>query len=108
MNKPEYTPQPWQTMLLSYALIIFSITINTIVSRALPKIESLILIIYVLGFFTVLVPVVYLASYTSASVVFTGFLNEGGLRLNVFRSSLALLVLRSAFLVNDFSIPIRV
>lgn len=104
LNNPEYVPQPWQTMLLSYAIILFSITINTIVSRALPKIECLILIFHVLGFFTILVPVVYLAPHTTASDVFNMFLNEGGFKTQGLSFFVGLVGIAFCFLGNDSTI----
>ena len=55
-----------------------AVFINTVVSSLLPKIEGLILVLHVLGFFAVLIPLVYMAPHGSASDVFTLFLNEGG------------------------------
>lgn len=77
LNHTSYTPKPWQGVLLFYASIFFALFVNTIVSRALPKIEGLILVFHVLGFFAILVPLVYMAPHGSASDVFTTFLNEG-------------------------------
>ena len=65
-------------MLLFYASILFALLVNTVVSRALPKVEGIILIFHVLGFFAILVPLVYMAPHGTASDVFTTFLNEGG------------------------------
>lgn len=36
------------------------------------------LILHVLGFFAILIPLVYLAPHTDSNTVFTVFLNEGG------------------------------
>ncbi len=46
-------------------------------SRALPKIESLIMILHIIGYFAVLIPLVYMAPQGKASDIFTIFLNEG-------------------------------
>ena len=78
LNNVDYTPKPWQAVLLFYASIFFALFVNTVVSRALPKIEGLILVFHVLGFFAILVPLVYMAPHDTASDVFTVFLNEGG------------------------------
>ena len=71
-------PQPWQAVLLFYATLFFGVFINTVVSRALPKIEGIILIFHVLGFFAILIPLVYMAPHGSAKDVFTVFMNGGG------------------------------
>ncbi|PQE31152.1 choline transport protein [Rutstroemia sp. NJR-2017a WRK4] len=78
LNHPQYAAKPWQILLLFYAFILFSVFINTVISRALPKIEGLMLIIHVLGFFGILIPLVYMAPHTSAHDVFTVFVNGGG------------------------------
>ena len=74
---PSYTPKLWQGTLLFYATIMFGIFINTAVGSALPKIEVVVLVLYVLGFFGILVPLVYLGPHGSAQDVFTTFLNAG-------------------------------
>ena len=47
-------------------------------SRLLPKVEGLILILHLLGFFSIFIPLVYMAPHGRAVDVFTAFLNEGG------------------------------
>ncbi|KAI2602617.1 amino acid transporter [Hypoxylon sp. NC1633] len=78
MGSPEYAPAPWQTTLLLWACITFAVFFNTIISSALPKVEGLVLILHILGFFAILVPLVYLAPHGSAEDVFTTFMNGGG------------------------------
>ncbi|EHK96427.1 putative Choline transport protein [Glarea lozoyensis 74030] len=79
LNSPSHVPQPWQTLLLFYICVFFAVCINAFARRALPAIEALILVIHVLGFFAILIPLVYLSPVkTDAKDVFTVFLNEGG------------------------------
>ncbi|KAI1084204.1 amino acid transporter [Whalleya microplaca] len=78
MGNPSYEPMPWQKTLLLWASIAFAVFVNTVISSALPKVEGLVLILHVLGFFAILVPLVYLSPHGSAKQVFTVFLNEGG------------------------------
>ena len=78
MNHPSYAPQPYQGTLLFWAAILFAVFINTVVSSALPKVEGLMLIFHVVGFFGILIPLVYMAPHTDAATVFTTFLNGGG------------------------------
>ena len=78
MNSPNYVPKPWATTSMLWAVVLLAVNINTIVSRALPKIESLVMILHVVGFFAVVIPLLYMAPRGSASQVFTLFLNEGG------------------------------
>ena len=74
---PEYDAKLWHGTLLFYATVALCLFINTVVSRALPGIESMILVLYVLGFFGILVPLVYLAPHGSAADVFQTFTNGG-------------------------------
>lgn len=75
---PTYVPQLWHASLLLYAALALSIFTTTVIGTVLPMIESMMFVIYVLGFFGVLVPLVYLGPHGSAHEVFTTFLNEGG------------------------------
>ena len=59
LNHPSYTPQRWEGTLLFWATVVVAVLINTVASRLLPPIEAFILVVHVLGFFAVLIPVVY-------------------------------------------------
>ncbi|KAI1277947.1 amino acid transporter [Xylaria sp. FL0933] len=74
---PNYAPQAWQTVLLMWATSLFCVLMNSISSRVLSKFEAFILVLHLVGFFAVLVPLVYLAPHNSASDVFTTFSNNG-------------------------------
>lgn len=78
LNNPGYHFQRWHGTLLFWAVIFVAVLVNTVISSLLPKLECLILIIHVLGFFAILIPLVYMGPHGSASDVFTMFLNEGG------------------------------
>ena len=75
--KPDYVPQLWHTTLLYYGSLALSVFMNTVVGTKLPKTESVFFIFYILGFFAILVPLVYLAPHSSAEDVFNTFLNNG-------------------------------
>jgi L-asparagine transporter-like permease len=64
-------------MLLFWAVLLFCIVVNTVISSLLPKFEGLILILHIVGFFAVLIPMVRLGTPTDAHTVFTTF-NNGG------------------------------
>lgn len=79
LNHPSYNFQAWHGTLLFWAVLVVAVLVNTVVSSMLPKIEGLILILHILGFFAVLIPLVYMSpSKGSAKDVFTVFLNQGG------------------------------
>ena len=77
-NAPSYTPKGWQGTLIFYAILLLCISINTILSKTLPAIEVLVLVLHLLGFFAILIPLVYLAPHGNTYTVFTSFSNEGG------------------------------
>jgi hypothetical protein len=52
--------------------------INTLLARWLPKIEGVFLCVHIIGFFAVLIPLVYLGPHGSAKDVFATFINGGG------------------------------
>ncbi|EED16412.1 amino acid transporter, putative [Talaromyces stipitatus ATCC 10500] len=74
---PDYIPHAWHTTLLSWAIVAFSVMINVVGGSLLPRFEGLILVIHVLGFFAVLIPLVYMADHNSAQYVFTTWQNSG-------------------------------
>jgi choline transport protein len=82
LNYPNYESTRWQGTLIFYAVIAFIVFINTYLARWLPKIEGMILILHILGFFAILTPLVYLAPHGSAKDVFATFLNTGGWKTN--------------------------
>ncbi|TGO39756.1 hypothetical protein BHYA_0048g00210 [Botrytis hyacinthi] len=79
LTVPSYAASEtsWQGTLLYWAAIFFAVFINAVVSNLLPKFEGLILVLHILGFFSILIPLVVLAPHDSAKDVFTGWLNEG-------------------------------
>ena len=78
LNYPDYIFHRWHGTLLFYAIVLVSLFINTWLARLLPKIEALVLIVHVIGFFCILIPLVYLAPHGSVQSVFATFSNEGG------------------------------
>ncbi|PQE33967.1 choline transport protein [Rutstroemia sp. NJR-2017a WRK4] len=77
LNYPEYDAKRWHAVLLMYAIMALAVFVNTYLASQLPAVESLILIIHILGFFAILIPLVHLAPHGTASDVFETFLNEG-------------------------------
>ncbi|KAF4627810.1 hypothetical protein G7Y89_g10344 [Cudoniella acicularis] len=77
LNSSTYSPQPWQATLLVWAVVIVAVFVNTVISSLLPKIEGLVLILHVLGFFAILIPLISMGPHGDASDVFTVFVNGG-------------------------------
>ena len=79
LNNENYVPELWHGTLIFWAIIIVAVLINTAATSILPKLETSILVLHVVGFFAVLIPVVSLApNKASAHDVFTQFANGGG------------------------------
>jgi len=77
MLHTSYAPKSYQAMLLGWAVLAFAVIINTAGSRTLAHFEGLILVLHVLGFFAIMIPLVYLSVYNDTSI-FTTFVNYGG------------------------------
>lgn len=78
LNNPNYHIKGWQGTLLFWAGVLVALGINILISSWLPKVEAALLLIHVLGFAAILIVLAEMAPRSSASAVFTTFLNEGG------------------------------
>ena len=61
LNHADYVPEQWHGTLLFWATVAVAVFINTVTSTVLPKIEAFILVVHVIGFFAILIPVVYVS-----------------------------------------------
>ncbi|KAI0187998.1 amino acid/polyamine transporter I [Xylaria flabelliformis] len=77
LANPSYVPQPWQTLLIMWASALFASGIN-FTGRFLAQFEGLILVLHLVGFFGILVPLVYFGQHTDAKPVFEQFYDNGG------------------------------
>ena len=77
LNHPDYEPKRYHGTLLCWAVIVVAVFVNTVISSLLPMIEGVILIFHILGFFAVLISLVYLSPHGTVADVFTTSLNEG-------------------------------
>lgn len=82
LNYEDYDFQRWHGTLLFYAILGLSLLINTYLARLLPKIEAMVLVVHTIGFFCILIPLVYLGPRGSVRDVFATFVNKGGWRSN--------------------------
>ena len=74
---PAYVPQLWHATLLYYAILAIAVFVTVLLGSALSKIEGFFLVVYIVGFFALLVPLVWLSHHRDAHDVFGTFLNEG-------------------------------
>lgn len=77
-NHSGYIFRRWHGTLIAWAAILLAVGFNTILIRALPKVEGMVLVLHILGFVAILIPLVYLAPHSAPSEVFSVFLNNGG------------------------------
>lgn len=77
---------------------------NTVFSKALPTIEVAVLILHILGFFAIIIPLLYLAPKDSAKDVFTAFQNAGGWSSQTLSFFVGLNGVAVAFVGTDGSI----
>ena len=77
LNYPTYHYERWHGTLLFYAIVFIALFVNTYLVRLLPMIESIVFMIHVIGFFAILIPLVYFAPHGSVKDVFATF-NNGG------------------------------
>lgn len=78
MNVPEYDPKGWHVTFIMWGILLICTVLNTWLGMILPVIEVFILIVHVLGFFAVLIPLVYLGPRADPRSVFTLTFNFGG------------------------------
>jgi amino acid transporter len=52
--------------------------VNLVGGKFLPRLENLILVVHILGFFGILIPLTYMADHKTKEEVFTQFSNGGG------------------------------
>ena len=62
LNYPDYAPELWQGTLVYWGVMAVAILINTAASKILPKIESFVLLLHILGFFAICIPLVHVSS----------------------------------------------
>ena len=106
LSRPSYSPEAWHGTLLMIGVIVFSIVINIVGGRMLPKFEGFILVLHILGFFCVLIPLVYLSEHTSAHDVFTQFLNTGNWPTQSLSFFVGLIGMGFSFLGGDAAVHV--
>src|SRR5271156_5351877 len=78
LNDPTYVFERWHGTMLVIAITVFAIIFNTFLAKKLPMVEGMILVIYIIGFFAIIIPLWVLAPLANAHDVFTQFTDAGG------------------------------
>lgn len=73
LNYPGYLEkyQAWHGTLIYWCIIMLGVVVNVGFAKWLPKLEGFLFIWHIVGFFAVLIPLVYLGPRTDAKFVFT-------------------------------------
>ncbi|KAL8683513.1 MAG: hypothetical protein Q9186_000553 [Xanthomendoza sp. 1 TL-2023] len=101
---PNHVSKGWQNTLLSWAVLAFAVSINTIASSLLAKFEGLILILHIVGFIAILIPLTYLAPHANAQAVFGTFINLGGWDTQAYSFFIGLVGSAYAFVGADAAV----
>ncbi|PYH89211.1 amino acid transporter [Aspergillus ellipticus CBS 707.79] len=101
LNHPQYEPKGWHVTLIMWGILLVCTGFNTWLGMILPVIEVLILIIHVLGFFAVLIPIVYLGPRANARSIFLLSYDFGGWNNITLSTFIGLKASVAAFLGTD-------
>lgn len=77
LGNDEYNALPWQATLICWCSLSLALIINLVGGKLLPRAEVVLLVVHVLGFFGVLIPLVYMAEPNESKNVFLFFHNGG-------------------------------
>ncbi|KAJ5379215.1 amino acid permease [Penicillium cosmopolitanum] len=72
-----YEPEAWHGTLIVWAALVAALLANLVGGKFLPRLEAIILVIHIIGFFGILIPLVYMSEHKSNDEVFLQFLNSG-------------------------------
>ena len=75
---PDYEPKPYQGTLMLWVVVFLAVLCNTVLSAHLPKLEGMLLVVHILGFFAIIIPLCTFGAHGDAKEVFTTFHNGGG------------------------------
>lgn len=73
-----YNSLPWQGTTIVWATLLCALVVNMAGGKLLPRIETVLLVVHILGFFGIMIPLVYMSDHRSKEEVFLQFLNSGG------------------------------
>lgn len=77
MAHSNYSSEPWHGTLIMWAAIFLALGINIVGGKLLPRLELVILVVHVLGYFAILIPLTYMGNHKTNQEVFKEFVNGG-------------------------------
>ncbi|KAJ4354472.1 uncharacterized protein N0V89_006209 [Didymosphaeria variabile] len=78
LNVPNYIIRPWHSTLFCIAVMVFAIIWNTLVTKKLPLVEGIVIVLYVVGFLSFVVVLWVMAPHTNTKDVWTKFEDNSG------------------------------
>lgn len=105
---PSYHGETWQGTLMVWGVVLVAVFVNTVVSSALPKIEGMILVLHIIGFFGVFITLLTFGAHGDASAVFATWRNQGGWPTQPLSFFVGLLGLIFSFAGVDCSFHVRI
>jgi L-asparagine transporter-like permease len=80
LGNDAYHALPWQATLICWCSLSLALAINLVGGKLLPRAEAVLLVVHIVGFFGVLIPLVYMAEPNTKEQVFLSFQNGGGFK----------------------------
>lgn len=80
LGNSQYDSLPWQGTLLVWASLACALLANLAGGKVLPRIETITLIVHILGFFGIMIPLAYMSEHRSKEEVFLQLTNNGGFK----------------------------
>ncbi|KAJ5156423.1 hypothetical protein N7492_009226 [Penicillium capsulatum] len=77
MGNAHYPALPWQGTLIVWLALCFALVVNVAGGKLLPRMEAIILVVHILGFFGIVIPLTYMADHRDSHFVFLDFENNG-------------------------------
>ncbi|RMZ77239.1 hypothetical protein DV738_g4527, partial [Chaetothyriales sp. CBS 135597] len=104
LNDETYLYKRWHGTLLAIAVVLFSISFNTVLASRLPVIEGIVLVLHILGFFAIIIPLWVMAPRAPADVALLQFVNNGGWSTTGLSSMVGLLAPIAVLIGYDCSV----
>ena len=102
----EYIVKDWHATLVFFAIVGVAVFVTTYLGRVFPMVESVAFLLYVMGFFTVVIVMAYLSPKVDPSMVFNSYLNLGGWKNDAQATFLSIVPIMFGFNGFDASVHI--
>ncbi|KAL5433701.1 hypothetical protein PMIN07_000398 [Paraphaeosphaeria minitans] len=91
LNNANYGYERWHGTLLAIAVVVFTISFNTVFASKLPKVEAVALVVHIIGFMAIIITLWATAPRRSAADALLNFTNDGGWSSNGLSAMVGLL-----------------